>query len=73
MSEDKYKDIDSDVIAFHKLASLYGWTWQDYKNCPYPILKQLLKLIPILESDQSAFLCPCEVAQFKNLLRRYKT
>lgn len=71
MSKDKYKGIDADVIAFHKLASMYGWSWKDYKECPYPILKQLLKLIDTLESDQQAFLCPEEAAGFKNLLRQY--
>lgn len=71
MSLDKYKDIRPDVIAFHKLASMYGWTWQEFKQCPYPVLKQLLTLLDLLEKDQQAFLCPEEAAGFKNLLRQY--
>lgn len=68
----QYDDIDEDVKITHKLASNYGWTWkQIWKETPYPKLKQLLKLIDMLENDQNAFLCPCEIASYKNLIRRY--
>lgn len=43
--DSKYKDVDPDIIAFHKLASMYGWTWQEFRATPYPVLKQLLDLL----------------------------
>ena len=70
--ENKYKDIDPETILVHRLASYYGWTYEDIKKTPWQLVKNLLKLLDCLESDENAFVGPYEVAGFKNLVRRFK-
>jgi hypothetical protein len=44
----------------------------EIKDTPWDLIKDLLKLIDLLENDENAFLGPADVAGFKNLLRRFK-
>lgn len=72
-----YSEFSEKVIITHKLASAYGWDYfqiwgsedGSVKGCPYPILKDIIKLLDMLEKDQNAFVNINEAGHYKNLLR----
>lgn len=67
-----YADFSQKALITHKLASAYGWNHDEiWKMCPYPLMKELLKLLDTLEKDQKVFISPVEAAIFKCLLRLY--
>lgn len=72
-----YSGFSEKTIILHKLASNYGWTYKDIFGppedcpCPYPTVKEIVKLLDMLEKDQAAFLSPIEAAEYKNLLRQH--
>lgn len=74
MAEDEYSEFDQQIIITHKLAMAYKWSYnQIWEETPYPVIKGLMKLLTLLERDQEAFLCPEEVAGYKNLVREHGT
>ena len=75
--EQEQEDYDDEeyqekVRITHKLASTYGWTYHYiWQYLPYKMMKALSAHIDELRKDQDRFLCPEEIAGYKNLLRRF--
>ena len=40
-----YSSFDEQIITYHKLASMYHWSWAEFEATPYMVIKELLKLI----------------------------
>lgn len=70
--EDKKFEYDERVLLFHKLAGYYKWTWEDFLKTPYPVLKQLSRLLDEKANDQKAYIGYEEVGMLKNLIRLFQ-
>lgn len=67
--EEKKDEIDHRVRLFHKVGGYYKWSWKEFKETPYWVVKQLAKLLDENRNDLSKFIGYEEYSEYRNLLR----
>lgn len=55
----------------HKICGFYKWSYKDFRETPWWLIKELSRLLDEKESDMSQFVSYEEAAIFKNLRRMF--
>lgn len=67
------KSLKDQCRIFHKLAGFYKWTWQEFRDTPWPVIKNLCEILDEAAQDMDTFLSYDEYSEFKNLKRLHGT
>lgn len=63
-------EIESETIVFDKLADRYKWTYKEFKETPYTLIIQLLKLISNKEKSLKEILGQEELMMLRVEMRK---
>ena len=77
MSEKKETELQKDLKlrlkVYHKLASMYHWSWQEFEDTPWWVCTGLCRYLDELAGDMDKFIGWEEYMEFKNLKRLHGT
>lgn len=59
------------VRLYFKIGGYFKINWQEFNDMPWPVIRQLAKLLDEKETDMGQFISYEEVAMFKNLRRMF--
>ena len=65
------EQISDEARLIHKICGFYKWTYKEYQETPYWLIKELSLLLDELEADNNRFVSYEEAAIYKNLKRMY--
>lgn len=64
-------EIDPLIRLYARVGGYFKWTWKEFCETPWPVIKQLAQLLDASEHDLDRFIGLDEAALFKNLRRLF--